>query len=151
MEMTRQSANAERGNRGLFTNVDMAGSTTFLAALARRSTSRAEAETSTKSETLLVARRAFQRAPYGRMSIAPSVIASKAKQSRLGLRICGSVWIASLSLAMTKCFSFCRGILDARVREHDTCSQSSVPRSIVAANRELIHLLLLVASRHFSR
>ena len=30
-----------------------------------------------------------------------SVIASKAKQSRLGLRICGLVWIASLSLAMT--------------------------------------------------
>ena len=30
-----------------------------------------------------------------------SVIASKAKQSRLGLRILGSVWIASLSLAMT--------------------------------------------------
>ena len=30
-----------------------------------------------------------------------SVIASKVKQSRLGLRICGLVWIASLSLAMT--------------------------------------------------
>src|ERR1700723_3460218 len=30
-----------------------------------------------------------------------SVIASKAKQSRLGLRACGLVWIASLSLAMT--------------------------------------------------
>ena len=29
------------------------------------------------------------------------VIASKAKQSRLGPRICGLVWIASLSLAMT--------------------------------------------------
>jgi hypothetical protein len=28
-----------------------------------------------------------------------SVIASKATQSRLGLRICGLVWIASLSLA----------------------------------------------------
>jgi len=30
-----------------------------------------------------------------------SVIASKAKQSRLGLRVSGLVWIASLSLAMT--------------------------------------------------
>jgi hypothetical protein len=30
-----------------------------------------------------------------------SVIASKAKQSRLGPRNCGLVWVASLSLAMT--------------------------------------------------
>jgi hypothetical protein len=31
----------------------------------------------------------------------PTVIASKAKPSRLGLRVRGLVWIASLSLAMT--------------------------------------------------
>jgi hypothetical protein len=37
------------------------------------------------------------------MLAGPSVIASRAKQSRLGLRICGLVWVASLSLAMTIC------------------------------------------------
>jgi hypothetical protein len=40
-------------------------------------------------------------APTGVIVYSLSVIASKAKQPRLGLRIRGSVWIASLSLAMT--------------------------------------------------